>query len=74
MDYALLFRVVVDNEVERLTAATVERMNWLIDLEDPPFTTNDHYFTSSREKYLGIYKSQRPVSTFHFLMISSSNH
>ncbi|GJE98371.1 P-loop containing nucleoside triphosphate hydrolase protein [Phanerochaete sordida] len=49
----------LEEQVERCRAATAQRLAWLLALESPPFTNNDHYFSAYREKYLTRYKDAR---------------
>ncbi|EKM56257.1 uncharacterized protein PHACADRAFT_140877 [Phanerochaete carnosa HHB-10118-sp] len=49
----------VENQVERCRVKTAERIRWMLALESPPFTMNEHYFSSYREKYLTRYKDAR---------------
>ncbi|KAL4246136.1 hypothetical protein ABKN59_008971 [Abortiporus biennis] len=50
---------IVEEQVERAREKTQKRINWMLELEDPPFTLNDHYFSIYREKYLAKYKQAR---------------
>ncbi|KAJ2922810.1 hypothetical protein H1R20_g14302, partial [Candolleomyces eurysporus] len=36
-----------------------DRIKWLLELEDIPFTLNHHYFSDYKEKFLAYYKSAR---------------
>ena len=53
---------IIEDQVEKAKSKTVEQMRWMLDLEYPPFTNNDHYFSSYRDKYLAKYKDARKVS------------
>ena len=53
--------IVVEELIERQRRNTCERIKWLLELENPPFTNNSHYFASFREKYLTKYKEARQV-------------
>lgn len=53
--------IIVEGVIERLQAKVSERLQWMLELENPPFTNNDHYFTAYREKYLTRYKDARKV-------------
>lgn len=57
----------VEGQVERCRVATQERIKWMLALESPPFTNNDHYFTAYREKYLTKYKDARKVCLFSLI-------
>ncbi|EKM56235.1 uncharacterized protein PHACADRAFT_207519 [Phanerochaete carnosa HHB-10118-sp] len=50
---------IVEEEIEKAKSKTLERVRWMLDLEYPPFTSNDHYFSSYRDKYLAHYKAAR---------------
>ena len=52
---------IVEELVQQCRTVTSERIAWMLDLESPPFTVNDHYFSSYREKYLTKYKEARQV-------------
>ena len=53
--------VIVEDLVERCKTATLARIDWMLQLENPPFTLNDHYFANYREEYLKRYKKARQV-------------
>lgn len=53
---------IIENLVEYAREKTLERMDWMMELENPPFTINDHYFSTYREKYLARYKEARKAS------------
>jgi len=50
---------IVEDQVERARVMTQERIEWMLGMENPPFTLNDHYFASYREKYLAEFKAAR---------------
>lgn len=52
---------IVEDQIERARIRTLERIQWTLDLENPPFTLNDHYYSSYRDKYLSRYKGARSV-------------
>ena len=52
---------IVEELVQRCYDATRERIQWMLGLEHPPFTVNDHYFASYRDKYLAKYREARRV-------------
>ena len=58
-------RMIIDEQVEKSREKTVERIQWMLELEDPPFTNNDRYFSSYRDKYLAQYKAIRQVRKYH---------
>lgn len=51
--------MLVDNEIEKAGVETLHQIERLMELEKPPFTLNDHYFSAYREKYLTKYKKLR---------------
>ncbi|KAF7797716.1 hypothetical protein EIP86_008916 [Pleurotus ostreatoroseus] len=51
--------VIVEDLVEQCKTATLARIDWMLQLENPPFTLNDHYFANYREEYLKRYKKAR---------------
>ncbi|EJC99594.1 uncharacterized protein FOMMEDRAFT_148530 [Fomitiporia mediterranea MF3/22] len=52
-------RSIVEDELERTKAITLARIDWLLELEEDPFTLNEHYLSSCRDKYLKQYYEQR---------------
>ncbi|KAH8117944.1 P-loop containing nucleoside triphosphate hydrolase protein [Phellopilus nigrolimitatus] len=52
-------RNIVEKELEKAKERTIERLLWMIELENPPFTQNEHYFVDYKEKYLAQYREQR---------------
>lgn len=52
---------IIEGLVEQCRAETVARIKWLLELENPPFTMNDHYFSMYRDKFLAHYKASRKV-------------
>jgi len=52
-------RMIVEKEFEIVTENMKSRINWLIRLEEQPFTQNGHYFSSCRDKYLAHFKGRR---------------
>lgn len=57
---------IIEEQVEQCRSKTIEKMQWMLELENPPFTNNDHYFSSNRDKYLARYKEVRAVSSFRW--------
>ncbi len=48
--------------IQRCADAAEERMNFLLEEEQEPFTMNNHYFMDYRSKFLGHYKGIRQKS------------
>jgi len=40
-------------------AKTEQRINWLVDLEDTPFSLNTHYLSDYKSKFLTFYRGVR---------------
>lgn len=45
--------------MDKIQEDTVKRLDWLLELEQHPFTLNDHYFESYREKYITELSGER---------------
>ncbi|KAI0078419.1 hypothetical protein K474DRAFT_1744981 [Panus rudis PR-1116 ss-1] len=56
-------QTIVEDQIEECRHKTQQRIRWMLELEDPPFTLNTHYFSSYREKYLSSYKANRKGSS-----------
>lgn len=54
-------RMHCDDLVKRHREETLKFMHFMLAMEDPPFTVNDHYFSACRDKYLAQYKSAGKV-------------
>ncbi|KAH8117943.1 P-loop containing nucleoside triphosphate hydrolase protein [Phellopilus nigrolimitatus] len=52
-------RNIVDSELALAKESALDRIDWLLKLENPPFTLNDFYFSDYRERYLTSYRKQR---------------
>ncbi|KIP02343.1 hypothetical protein PHLGIDRAFT_298819 [Phlebiopsis gigantea 11061_1 CR5-6] len=50
-------RIHCDDLVKRHREETLKFIRFVLELEDPPFTVNDHYFSACRDKYLAQYKA-----------------
>lgn len=55
------------SHIQRSADATEQRINFLLFLEQEPFTMNDHYFMDYRSKFLGYYKGIRQKSQTTFI-------
>ncbi|TCD67241.1 hypothetical protein EIP91_000370 [Steccherinum ochraceum] len=51
-----MIQAIVESQVEKSRSQTQDRVEWMLDLEDPPFTLNDHYFSTYRDRYLAKYR------------------
>ncbi|KAJ3486023.1 hypothetical protein NLI96_g4541 [Meripilus lineatus] len=63
---------IVEAEIERAREKAKERIKWMLALEYPPFTLNDHYFSSYREKYLTKYRKARRPELFSMDMMKTA--
>lgn len=49
--------------IKTLCNMTVNRIMWLLDLEQRPSTLNEHYYASYRDKFLAFYRAYREKDT-----------
>ncbi|KAF9516697.1 hypothetical protein BS47DRAFT_1371660 [Hydnum rufescens UP504] len=56
-------KTIVLEELKHCKKDVSDVLIWMVDLENPPYTQNEHYFSSCRDRYLTEYKQQRSVST-----------
>jgi hypothetical protein len=54
-----LFRVVVMEHIKKCGDRTKEKINWLMDLENRPYTINTHYYSDYKDKFLSFYRGCR---------------
>jgi len=52
-------RVLIEKEFETVTESMKTRISWLVELEEHPFTQNDHYLSHCRDRYLAHFKECR---------------
>ncbi|KAF8486541.1 P-loop containing nucleoside triphosphate hydrolase protein [Gautieria morchelliformis] len=52
---------VVERQINHLREDTRNHITRCLELENPPFTMNTHYFSSSRDKFLSKYRAARNV-------------
>ena len=52
-------RTIVQQYIKCCLERTEERISWLLEIEDWPFTVNTHYLSDYKEKFLAHYKSSR---------------
>lgn len=55
------------SHIQRSADATEQRINFLLEEEQEPFTMNDHYLMDYRSKFLGYYKAIRQKSQTSFI-------
>jgi hypothetical protein len=51
--------MVIESLLQQLGKATIERLHWIISLEECPYTLNEHYFSTTRERYLTLFRDGR---------------
>ncbi|KZT27153.1 hypothetical protein NEOLEDRAFT_1131161 [Neolentinus lepideus HHB14362 ss-1] len=51
--------VIVADILKQLADRTKERIEWLLELEEDPFTLNAHYYQDYKDKFLAYYKKSR---------------
>jgi len=49
-------------------ARTEQRINWLVDLEDTPFSLNTHYLSDYKSKFLTFYRGVRNKGNYKDIM------
>ena len=59
--------------IQKCADAAEQRMNFLLEEEQEPFTMNDHYFMDYRSKFLGHYKGIRQKSQSNLIDNLESN-
>lgn len=63
-------RILLQDHIKNCMEKATERIDWLLDLEDRPFSLNDHYFADYRSKFLSYYKGARQKDNNTALMRS----
>jgi hypothetical protein len=53
------YRHIVREHLKGCLAKTLDRIEWLLQLEDNPFTLNSHYLSDYKDQFLCHYKSVR---------------
>jgi hypothetical protein len=53
------FRTIIHSHLKDCFERAEDRIKWLLDLEDIPFTLNHHYLSDYKEKFLTYYKAAR---------------
>ena len=64
---SLLYRNIMHSHIQRSADAAEQRINFLLEEEQEPFTMNDHYLMDYRSKFLGYYKGIRQKSQTTFI-------
>ncbi|EIN06635.1 hypothetical protein PUNSTDRAFT_115166 [Punctularia strigosozonata HHB-11173 SS5] len=48
---------IVCEHIQKCLEETRQKLMWLLELEDPPLTLNNHYYTDYKDKFLTYYRS-----------------
>lgn len=65
-------RVILSDHIKKRCERTLAQIEWLIHLEDRPFTLNTHYLADYKDKFLTYYRTCRYADTNTLLMDSIS--
>ena len=52
-------RTIIQQHIKHCLERTEERISWLLELEDWPFSLNTHYLSDYKDKFLAHYKGTR---------------
>lgn len=52
-------KILIQDHIKKCMERAEERIEWLLALEDQPFTLNTHYLADYRDKFLAYYKGAR---------------
>jgi hypothetical protein len=55
----IINRTIIQNHIKHCLERTEERISWLFELEDWPFSLNTHYLADYKSKFLAHYKGTR---------------
>ena len=73
--------VLMQDHLKFCFARTKQKINWLVDLEDTPFSLNTHYLYDYKSKFLTFYRGIRNKGNYKDIMVqidayipSSSSH
>jgi hypothetical protein len=64
----ILYRLLINDHLKTRMEQTSERLDWLLQLEDRPYTLNDHYYRDYREKFLAYYKVPLTLPLFLYFI------
>ncbi|KAJ2922809.1 hypothetical protein H1R20_g14301, partial [Candolleomyces eurysporus] len=56
-------KTIIHSHLNKCFERAEDRIEWLLDLEDIPFTLNHHYLSDYKEKFLAYYKAAREEAT-----------
>ena len=54
-----MHRTIIQQYIKYCLERTEERISWLLEVEDWPFTLNTHYLSDYKDKFLAYYKGSR---------------
>jgi hypothetical protein len=52
-----MYSSVICEHVQKRLEETHQRLMWLLELEDPPLTLNNHYYADYKDKFMTYYRS-----------------
>lgn len=55
----MISRVLLQEHLRQCLIRAEERVRWLLEIEQDPFTLNTHYYADYRDKFLAYYKGAR---------------
>ncbi|KAL1744329.1 hypothetical protein HDZ31DRAFT_64162 [Schizophyllum fasciatum] len=67
-------RVILQERLKQLLDQTKERIDWLVEVEQAPFTLNTHYLNDYTDKFMSYYKSARQSQSNEGLMAKIRAH
>ncbi|KAH9485775.1 Interferon-induced GTP-binding protein Mx2 [Psilocybe cubensis] len=65
-------RSIMRQHIEQCRSNAENKISWLLELEEDPFSLNTHYFADYKEKFLAYYKGERQRYTGSGLMSTLS--
>jgi hypothetical protein len=70
----ILCRILIQDHLKSCLAKTQERIDWLLNLEDKPFSLNTHYLSDYKSKFLAYYRGARRKNNHSDIMNSIKAH
>ncbi|KAL1720013.1 P-loop containing nucleoside triphosphate hydrolase protein [Schizophyllum commune] len=67
-------KVILQERLKQLQEQAKERIEWLVELEQAPFTLNTHYLQDYTDKFMSYYKSARQSQSNEGLMAKIREH
>ena len=66
--------MILQERLKQLQEQAKERIEWLVELEQAPFTLNTHYLQDYTDKFMSYYKSARQSQSNEGLMAKIREH